>query len=76
MGTERADAVIVGAGLAGSAAARALASRGRSVVLARGVPARAPARQLARQRPDLPAGLPGPALRAADRRRPRCCGGS
>ncbi len=33
MGTERADAVIVGAGLAGSAAARALASRGRSVVL-------------------------------------------
>jgi len=33
MSTERADAVIVGAGLAGSAAARALASRGRSVVL-------------------------------------------
>ena len=33
MGTERADAVVVGAGLAGSAAARALASRGRSVVL-------------------------------------------
>ena len=33
MGTERADAVIVGAGLAGSAAARAMASRGRSVVL-------------------------------------------
>ncbi len=33
MGTERADVVIVGAGLAGSAAARALASRGRSVVL-------------------------------------------
>ncbi len=33
MGTERADAVIVGAGLAGSAAARALARGGRSVVL-------------------------------------------
>jgi len=33
MGTDRADAVVVGAGLAGSAAARALASRGRSVVL-------------------------------------------
>jgi sarcosine oxidase len=33
MGTERADAVIVGAGLAGSAAARAMAGRGRSVVL-------------------------------------------
>ena len=33
MSTERADVVIVGAGLAGSAAARALASRGRSVVL-------------------------------------------
>ena len=33
MGTEQADVVIVGAGLAGSAAARALASRGRSVVL-------------------------------------------
>ena len=33
MGTERADAVVVGAGLAGSAAARALASRRRSVVL-------------------------------------------
>src|SRR5213080_1114905 len=33
MSTARADVVIVGAGLAGSAAARALASRGRSVVL-------------------------------------------
>ena len=33
MNAERADAVIVGAGLAGSAAARALVSRGRSVVL-------------------------------------------
>ena len=33
MSTERADVVIIGAGLAGSAAARALASRGRSVVL-------------------------------------------
>ena len=33
MGTERADAIIVGAGLAGSATARALASRGRLVVL-------------------------------------------
>jgi len=33
MSTERADAVIVGAGLAGSAAARAMARRGRSVVL-------------------------------------------
>src|SRR5260370_42622877 len=33
MRTERADAVIVGAGLAGSAAAWAMASRGRSVVL-------------------------------------------
>ncbi|MGO8896539.1 MAG: FAD-dependent oxidoreductase, partial [Streptosporangiaceae bacterium] len=33
MGTGRADAVVVGAGLAGSAAARDLASRGRSVVL-------------------------------------------
>jgi monomeric sarcosine oxidase len=33
MSTERADAVVVGAGLAGSAAARALAGRGRSVVL-------------------------------------------
>jgi len=33
MSTERADVVIVGAGLAGSASARALASRGRSVVL-------------------------------------------
>ena len=33
MSTERADAIIVGAGLAGSAAARALARRGRSVVL-------------------------------------------
>src|SRR5689334_6154824 len=33
MSTERADAVIVGAGLAGSAAAWALARRGRSVVL-------------------------------------------
>ncbi len=33
MSTEQADAVIVGAGLAGSAAAWALASRGRSVVL-------------------------------------------
>jgi monomeric sarcosine oxidase len=33
MSTERADVVIVGAGLAGSAAARALAGRGRSVVL-------------------------------------------
>jgi sarcosine oxidase len=33
MSTERADVVIVGAGLAGSAAAWALASRGRSVVL-------------------------------------------
>jgi monomeric sarcosine oxidase len=34
MSTERADAVIVGAGLAGSAAAWAMARRGRSVVLA------------------------------------------
>jgi sarcosine oxidase len=33
MSSERADAVVVGAGLAGSAAARALASRGRAVVL-------------------------------------------
>jgi sarcosine oxidase len=33
VGTERADAVIIGAGLAGSAAARALASRGRSVAV-------------------------------------------
>ena len=33
MSTERADVVIVGAGLAGSAAARSLARRGRSVVL-------------------------------------------
>jgi monomeric sarcosine oxidase len=33
MSTERADVVIVGAGLAGSAAARAVARRGRSVVL-------------------------------------------
>src|SRR5713226_4709158 len=33
MRTERVDAVIIGAGLAGSAAARALASRGRSVLL-------------------------------------------
>jgi monomeric sarcosine oxidase len=33
MSTERADVIIVGAGLAGSAAARAMASRGRSVVL-------------------------------------------
>jgi flavin-dependent dehydrogenase len=33
MSTEQADAVIVGAGLAGSAAARAMARRGRSVVL-------------------------------------------
>ena len=33
MSTERADAIIVGAGLAGSAAARAIAGRGRSVVL-------------------------------------------
>jgi sarcosine oxidase len=33
MRTEQADAIVVGAGLAGSAAARALASRGRSVVL-------------------------------------------
>src|SRR6201985_358996 len=33
MSTERADAIIVGAGLAGAAAARALARRGRSVVL-------------------------------------------
>ena len=33
MSTERADVVIVGAGLAGSASARALAGRGRSVVL-------------------------------------------
>jgi monomeric sarcosine oxidase len=33
MGTERADVIIVGAGLAGSAAARAMAGRGRSVVL-------------------------------------------
>src|SRR5271169_6512725 len=33
MGTEQADAVIVGAGLAGSAAARVVAGRGRSVVL-------------------------------------------
>ena len=33
MSTERVDAVIVGAGLAGSAAARSLASRGRSVAL-------------------------------------------
>jgi sarcosine oxidase len=34
MGTERADAVIVGAGLAGSAAAWAMAGRGRSAVVA------------------------------------------
>jgi monomeric sarcosine oxidase len=33
MRAERADVVVIGAGLAGSAAARALASRGRSVVL-------------------------------------------
>ena len=33
MGTERADVVIIGAGLAGSAAAWALASRGRSVTV-------------------------------------------
>ena len=33
MSTERADVIIVGAGLAGSAAARALARRGRSVAL-------------------------------------------
>ncbi len=33
MRAEQADVVIIGAGLAGSAAARALASRGRSVVL-------------------------------------------
>jgi sarcosine oxidase len=33
MSTERADVIVVGAGLAGSAAARALARRGRSVVL-------------------------------------------
>jgi monomeric sarcosine oxidase len=33
MSTERADVVVVGAGLAGSAAARVLAARGRSVVL-------------------------------------------
>ena len=33
MGAERVDVVIVGAGLAGSAAARALASRGRSVAV-------------------------------------------
>src|SRR5713226_9680168 len=33
MRTERVDAVIIGAGLAGSAAARAMASRGRSVTV-------------------------------------------
>jgi monomeric sarcosine oxidase len=33
MGSERADVIIVGAGLAGSAAARVVAGRGRSVVL-------------------------------------------
>ena len=33
MSTERADVIIVGAGLAGSAAARALAARGRAVVV-------------------------------------------
>src|SRR5437763_17012359 len=33
MRAERADVIIIGAGLAGSAAARALAGRGRSVVL-------------------------------------------
>src|ERR1700735_4139243 len=33
MGTEKADVVIIGAGLAGSAAARSLASRGRSVAV-------------------------------------------
>jgi glycine/D-amino acid oxidase-like deaminating enzyme len=33
MGTERADVVVIGAGLAGSAAAWALASRGRSVTV-------------------------------------------
>src|SRR5438045_5742717 len=33
MRAEQADVIIIGAGLAGSAAARALASRGRSVVL-------------------------------------------
>src|ERR1700736_6294902 len=33
MRTERVDAVIIGAGMAGSAAARAMASRGRSVAV-------------------------------------------
>src|SRR5260370_18013446 len=33
MGADQADVIVIGAGLAGSAAARALASRGRSVVL-------------------------------------------
>src|SRR5260370_22658180 len=33
MRAEQADVIVIGAGLAGSAAARALASRGRSVVL-------------------------------------------
>ena len=33
MNAEQADVVVVGAGLAGSATARALARRGRSVVL-------------------------------------------
>ncbi len=38
MSTERADVVIVGGGLAGSAAARAMARRGRSVVLIEAFP--------------------------------------
>ena len=38
MGTERADAVVIGAGLAGSAAARVMASRGRAVVLVEAFP--------------------------------------
>ena len=64
----RADLIIVGAGLAGAAAAWQRVRTRRERRRARAVRPGTPERQLARERADLPPRLSGSAVRAADRR--------